>query len=398
MEMARLRAFLPLLLCLGCLGGPLGARAGDDGLTPEQKKALAEMDAKIQKLKAEGKLPDKLPDDGTPGSSASDGAAGAGKPPPGCVRLKVGEAAVVSYEENGDSPTGLEARYGLSHPSADTYLVEVNLRFRKGPGYEGSLGESELNDTYRKRVSGCLAQYQGALKNERAGKSLALRLTDNAAVPVFAVEVVAPGTRAHVDAYPSDISCPVVLHEVLHVLGLPDEYADRPAVNEALKDCRPSAPSDSVMSNQWEALEKLGPQTRYSVEMCRCDKKGDACWELNQKKDGKKCPPGTTSFLKPLDPDIKTSLNVLDSSEAFTLNETKIAAGTAPPAHVSALYPAHFRAITEPGCRDVNESYYACAVNAYRYSKPPLGAAGDDGQGCLPKPEACRWGSHKWLE
>jgi hypothetical protein len=80
---------------------------------------------------------------------------------------------------------------------------------------------------------------------------------------------------------------------------------------------------------------------------------------------------------------------VLNSSEAFVLNDVKVPNGTAPADHTSALYPAHFRAVTEPGCGDVNKDYYDCVQNAYRNSKA---------QGCLAKPEACRWGKYKWLE
>jgi hypothetical protein len=147
------------------------------------------------------------------------------------------------------------------------------------------------------------------------------------------------------------------------------------------------------MNDAWDLDAKLGPQFAWGVEMCRCEKTGTACWDLAEKNDGSKCPSGTTSFVHELDPAMNVSANALNSGESFVLNEKKVFTGIAPATHTSALYPAHFRAITEPGCRDVNGSYYGCVINAYRSSK----AAGPAGA-CLPQPEACKWRSHKWLD
>lgn len=363
------------------------AHADDDGLTAEQRAALKEMDAKIQKLKTEGKLPDTLPS--APATSTSTVATLATQPA-GCIRLAVGQSAVIDYADS-DSPTGVPASYGLSRPKDDSFLVELNLQFARGDGFNDDLAPSALDNRYKDRVSACLKEYEGMLKNERSGRSLTLRVVANAAIPVQSISVVAKGKRASAFAYPSDVGCPTILHELMHLLGLVDEYYDTPGLHEPMSDCRPNGPADSLMSREDSAVQSTLPSTAYSVEMCQCDVKGDACWALAEKNRGDKCPAGTTSFLKDIPPDVKTSLNVFNTSEAFALNDKRIPNGVAKAAHTSMLYPAHFRAITEPGCRDVNENYYGCVINAYRSSKSTTG-------GCLPKPEACKWNSHKWLE
>ncbi|MGZ3657185.1 MAG: hypothetical protein ACXVCS_16645, partial [Bdellovibrionota bacterium] len=311
-----LLAALWLLASLTASAAGTSISESDAGTSPtaEQKSALAEMEAKIVKLKAEGKLPDKLPETSATSTSTST----ATSAPSGCTRLAVGASAIVDYTFE-TSPTGTSARYGLSRPKDSTYLAELNLEFERGEGFPDDLTPKELNGKYRKRVADCLNEYENSLKNERAGKSLILRLTDNAAVPVSQISVVAPGKRANAAAYPSDISCPVILHELMHLLGLADEYSDTSELHEPLADCRPATAADSLMNSQLEAVLGISMSMEFQVQMCKCDVKGSACWALSQKNElsGKTCPPGTTPFFRDLDPGMKTSFNVFDSSEAF---------------------------------------------------------------------------------
>lgn len=216
-------------------------------------------------------------------------------------------------------------------------------------------------------------------------------------MPQQTVKVVGRGNRPNAGAYPVGLECSGILHETMHLLGLVDEYHDTPNLHDPLMDCRPAAPRDSIMSNDREAEAATKTQTAWAVEMCKCPVKGSACWKLAEKNNGKKCPEGTTSFLQNFDPRIKTSLNALNSDEAFVLDERRQPNGVAPPGRDSVLYPAHFRAITEPGCADVNSTYYSCVANAYRSSTSAT-FADPEGKGCLPKPTACQWGSFQWLQ
>jgi hypothetical protein len=384
-----MHAFVCVLALLFCVC----AHADDDGLTSEQRTALRELDAKIKKLKTEGKLPDALPSATAVSTSTSTSTVSTlATVPSGCTRLTAGQSAVVDYADAA-SPTGVGAHYGLSRANESAFVVEVNLEFTRGEGFEGDLTPSAINNRYKDRVTACLKDFAGAFKNERAGRSLTLRLAANAAIPVSRISVVGKGKRPNSVSYPSDIGCSTILHELMHLLGLADEYFDTPGPQDPMNDCRPAGPEDSLMSHEEYAVSSLIPGVAFAVEMCKCAVKGDACWELAQKNKGDKCPATTTSILKDIPPDTKTSLNVFNTSEAFALNENRIPNRMAAAAvHTSVIYPAHFRAITEPGCRDVNDTYYRCVLNSYRSSK------GVTPQGCLPKPEACKWNSHKWLD
>ena len=83
----------------------------------------------------------------------------------------------------------------------------------------------------------------------------------------------------------------------------------------------------------------------------------------------------------------------MNNEEAFALNEKQLPLPASSLPHDRSLYPAHFRAITEPGCDDVNGSYYSCVAFNNRFSKVDPAKAT-----CPEKGEGCKWGSHKWLE
>lgn len=359
-------------------------------LSPEIQKALAETEARIQKLKAEGKLPTG------PELSAATREPAKAKPPSGCTRLEVGGAAIIHYVTDQESPTGVKAAYGLSRHGEKLWLAEVRVHFVKGESYpKPEEANSKVDEAYRKRIGDCLSGYRGKLKGKE-GRELIIRLSDNPSIPEQEIQIMGYGFRSNSHQYEANIICPVVLHETLHLLGLVDEYAHKPAMHEDYHDCRPAAPPDSIMGSHLKAELALIPTTIYEIEMCACEKKGTACWELSTKSDGKKCPPGSKSVFEKVDPAIRTSLNAMNTNEKFVLDLGRMReSGETLPPKESILYPAHFRAITEPGCRDVNEAYYSCGQNAYRSSKP---ASGEEADRCKAVPNACRWRSFKWLE
>lgn len=372
---------------VAALGMPVRA---EEKLSPEIKKALEETEAKIRALKAAGQLPD------SPEPSPKSVKA----PPAGCTRLAVGGAAVVNYGM-ADSPTAVPAMYGLSRTTEKSFLVEVRAKYSKGKGYpEASATDAQVNEKYKKLVSTCLKDYEGKLKNEKTGQEVVLRLTENTSVPEIPIEILANGIRSNALGYEADISCPVVLHEMLHLLGLPDEYPDQPGLNEPHMDCRPFGPVNSIMRDHNQAEKALAPRPVYEVAMCECEVKGTACWELSAKSNGKECPKGAKLVYQKFDASMRTSLNALNTGERFVLDLAKMReAGFEAPKKQSIMFPAHFRAITEPGCRDVNDNYYQCSQNAYRFSKPTAGVdLGDPSLGCKPTPAACRFRSMKWLE
>lgn len=378
---------LQLFLIAACLATPVYA---EEKLSPEVRKALEETEAKIRALKAAGQLPE---------ASGPVAQAGIKKPPEGCTRLPVGAAAIVHFPTDDQSPTGTSAAYGLSRHSEKQFLAEVRLRFVKGPGNPTTDEPKVLDEKYRKKIGDCLKTFEGKLKGA-LGRELTVRLTDNPSVPEQVIQVMPDGFRSHRFQYEADISCPVALHEVLHLLGLSDEYPHRPGLTEVHLDCRPAAPEDSIMGDHRQAIAVASPRPVYEIQFCLCELKGTACWELAAKSDGKACPKGSTMVWEKVDPTIRTSLNVLNTNERFVLDLGKVReSGFQAPVKDSILYPAHVRAITEPGCRDVNEAYYACSQNAYRFSKATAGVdLGDPALGCKPTPEACRWRSFKWLD
>ncbi len=377
--------FLPVSMLLSLVA------AAADSPSVAERAALAEMEAKIKVLKAEGKLPE--------GPEPSTAKKPTVKAPDGCVRLSVGQADVINMTIE-QSPTGVNAEYGLSRPEEKKFIAEINLKFVKGPGLVTEETPEALEKKYRAKADECLRKFEDTLKDSKTGALVVLRITDNSAVPQRKIEIMPNGARSSSYQYAADASCSTILHEALHVLGLADEYPHKPGLTEVYKDCRPAAPNNSVMGNHYGALKSIEPRMGYSIERCKCDVEGAACWELAMKSNGKVCPAGTTSFFEKLDPGLKTSLNVLNNGKSFVLDAAKMKeSGFEAPERESILFPAHFRAITQPGCKDVNKNYYDCSQNAYRFSKPAIPEElNSTAFGCKPVPEACRWRSFKWLE
>lgn len=212
-----------------------------------------------------------------------------------CVVLDVGESMNVE-----SSDTGITARYRLSRPSGSVYRAEINPRF---------LPEAE-HDAYVSRTRRCLAQANRYLRSPD-GQRLDIVISTEADVPVHTIDLTPAGTRSHSHGWASDVGCPTIVHETLHLLGLADEYQETVSGYTMTEDgtfmfhraggtidaysCRLIGPRDSMMNDPTRAWQQA-------------------------------------------------------------------VAGRAP----SLIYPAHFRAITTPRCPDINGRYYKCARLAYR--------------------------------
>lgn len=255
-----------------------------------------------------------------------------------CLPLPVGQSRIINAEDNS-SPTLVKQKYRLSRTAAKEFQVDINMSFTP----------ADKDVEMKKHVQKCMDKTNGKLLGPDSQK-LTLKLTNDSAVPSNGIEVMPEGHRSNSLQWETGIDCETVTHEMMHLLGLVDEYQEKWLGNvyhpdtgqisryedgpgekgskyETVFNCRVHGPDNSLMSHQ-----------------------GDAFTAVNGK------------FLG-----------------LFKTRNTL-------------LYPAQFNAIAFPGCMSKNKTYYLCSRYAYETSNAHYGGGCSSG-----KPTACQDGK-TWLE
>ncbi len=214
--------------------------------------------------------------------------------PPGSISLNSSQACMPMEQGEvryviGKMLTGIDASYRLERKATaqKEFRILVNLQFRSHDATEMEL--------VRQNAQGCLRNLSPYLKGPE-GESIEITLdeTDRAlpAVGVIHIDSLAAEERKTFREtslrWSNELSCGKILHEVLHHLGLVDEYFD-----PGHAPCRAVGSQSSAMLSGDTAIE-----------------------------------------------------------QAIVLQK-------------SVLMPAHFRALTMPGCMSANQNYYRCAAVAY---------------------------------
>lgn len=333
----------------------------------------------------------------------------------GCKELIPGRSRIIDVDAFR-SPTMVQHKYKITRHIGDNYEVALNLKFLdalKDPkGLNGSFNP-DLNNKMKRKIQGCLNIANKAM-TAPGGKRLTIRLTgdreNNPRPPEVPILVGPADLRATSQRYNSTIDCPTVMHEVMHLLGLCDEYqestmgyvvdkqtgaitwSDKDAQIHAF-DCRAVGQPHSLMRNNWDAyMNVFGALSSPNLIHCEClsqSCKVQLRTGLLRAGPDHACPTGSRLRFTPAD---ATSDPLLEHNLRYTRNgvysdggdKFTVAGGLDPIPGRSLLMPAHFEAIVNPGCR-TNFEYYQCAVDAYSTSTQ------NRGQGCqlAPRPSAC---------
>ena len=329
-----------------------------------------------------------------------------------CVQPKPGESIKINHDTGTNmifnptkyTLTRLQDRIGSNGKRVAAYQATLNISFEY----------AELLPKQRKamyaRTRECFREAAPKLLGPN-GEMLEIKLaSDNPEVPVSALPhiVAIAEVRNAFWAWPQSSDCSDILHESLHMMGLVDEYpeqemgarvdADGAKMAKEITqfDCRVIGPRESIMWSNRTALELASDG--MAVKACRCDQcvpNAMSCAKslTDWKKFAPSCPPESNSYLG-------IGLYRDLSNAKFAPGEKIKDGGVIVESHVaepakrrSLLLPAHFRAITAPGC-EVNDVYYACAREAYKTSPRFYGKNRCEEN--LPK--QCRSGSIEWLK
>jgi hypothetical protein len=142
-----------------------------------------------------------------------------------CNSLQVGETKVV---EDHDI-TGVQMRYALKRKSKNELQANIVIKFQTP-----DLNANETPESMMKKAKKCLA-ITSSYFTSPSGETIRVNILDpdeaksipeNERPLVNSIGIGEPRMRSHSRKYASDIDCPTITHEVLHLMGLCDEYKE----------------------------------------------------------------------------------------------------------------------------------------------------------------------------
>lgn len=174
-----------------------------------------------------------------------------------CEELGIGESRDIR-NSSSNSPTSVHMAYKLTRTDANTYRVGLNLNFTQ-------------NEEFQNQLPGCLNLLNSGSFNGQ-NNSQQIEFVQDPSAPHFNIGSQDEGERSHSRSWAIGISCETIIHEVLHVVGLADEYResqygysflgpfryennDTPQIYRF--NCRHIGTESSIMANQDSALRLL---------------------------------------------------------------------------------------------------------------------------------------------
>ena len=149
-----------------------------------------------------------------------------------CKKLNPGEQKTVyvssPFHKAIEKHGGKKTHYTVKRETDGTYTLPLYLKFRPLDAvYDGPYAKEEVDREYRQRVRKCLSQANKRMTfNGQKIKILAQDFekgTDGRDLKQE-IFIASKYNRSNIIFYASDIDCPAITHEILHLYGLCDEY------------------------------------------------------------------------------------------------------------------------------------------------------------------------------
>lgn len=342
-----------------------------------------------------------------------------------CEPLAIGQKRNFDVDRS-DSPTTVPHTYQLERVSDKEYKVRFNISFVEGDKDRTSSTRSKAySQVWRSLANDCLKKVRDKIRGPN-GEKLTLEVEENnphSKTPKIIIKLKDSG-RANSRTWIKDMPCSTVVHELLHVTGLVDEYHETikgysldPKTGRYKKvdqdpeklayDCRKIGEKHSVMHSQNEKWNRLFGKWKRKTSLCECGSDAQKCnsyFEERQKKMAPylrenaggivelpedlrrtptECPDGFALY-----PNYSTTEIISEETAAFDgfggtgldlpneippdfwLNKMVIQQQSAvqESERESVVDEQQWNAIIFPGCFSKNGAYYEAAENAYRTS------------------------------
>lgn len=195
----------------------------------------------------------------------------------GCAPLEPGQHKIFSKDNSNYYST---ANYTLKREADGNYQAVLNVDFSKGGG---SVSPTEMLN----RARNCLAIAAPHMKSPD-GKTMELVLLTPGEISKLpgnerpkpnkiSIEVANYGTNAA--KYAENVNCATITHEMLHLLGLCDEYKeDRPEYAKYSWNCRVVSKAPSIMRD-------LGVFDKAVGGVLNCNCAGETCSNIMKASD-----------------------------------------------------------------------------------------------------------------
>ncbi|MDE0118985.1 MAG: hypothetical protein OXM55_03130 [Bdellovibrionales bacterium] len=249
-----------------------------------------------------------------------------------CHELKPGQ------EKRVYSDTGLNKSYNVKKESDGTYSISLNLNFFADEDYDGNVPKGQVPAHYMKWVQECMDKANQKMLGPN-GEKLKIVIKSPKkqdprcrAADTKEIAIGSTDHRSNAGKYEADIDCPIITHEVLHLLGLCDEYKER---SRGYYVDAQTGEIEANVSNVFNEKE-----------------------EINQKFQDKEA----YQFKPAYDCRVTTSNSIMANSTQRWYNVFNFGKND------SLLNPGQFNAILYGSCSEKNKIFNECSQLAYESS------------------------------
>ena len=147
-----------------------------------------------------------------------------------CFELKPGKEKTVY------SNTGRDRSYRIKREpdnSSYSYVIPLNLQFSADEDYDGEVPRDQVPIHYIQRVQDCIKEANEKMLGPNGEKLKIViqtpteQVDKNCIDDVKTIKVGSKEHRSNSGKYEADIDCETITHEILHLLGLCDEYIEQ---------------------------------------------------------------------------------------------------------------------------------------------------------------------------
>ena len=179
-----------------------------------------------------------------------------------CSSLKPGQQKIV----RPDTDPSLSRPYVLKREDDGTYSIPLNLKFSP-VGYDGPVPKEYMHKYYLNKVQECMDTTNQKLLGPN-GEKLKILINgpqENENKTCKKDDTIDISIRSHKYRsdhrnYESDIKCPAITHEILHLLGLCDEYKEEKRGHYINPETGKKVPSSQVNTH------RLSSDTSYEFK------------------------------------------------------------------------------------------------------------------------------------